>query len=194
MKVRLEKSFAIPASPQAAWELLRDLEATASCMPGAKITERIDDTHYKGTVTVKVGPATLNFRGEIELLAVDPAARSMHMKGKGTDATGASAATMELTARVEAADGGSSTLVGAAETTMSGKVAAFGGRLMNSVSDQILEQFAANFATRAAAMSAPTASPGAATPPPPEAPRQLDGLALAWAVFRDWVRGLFGRR
>jgi carbon monoxide dehydrogenase subunit G len=193
MKVRLEKSFAIPASPQATWELLRDLEATASCMPGAKITERIDDTHYKGTVSVKVGPATLNFRGEIELLGVDPAARSMHMKGKGTDATGASAATMELTARVEAADGGSSTLVGAAETTMSGKIAAFGGRLMNSVSDQILEQFAANFAARAAAASAPPASPGAA-PPPPEAPRQLDGLALAWAVFRDWVRGLFGRR
>jgi carbon monoxide dehydrogenase subunit G len=192
MKVRLEKSFAIPASPQAAWALLRDLEATASCMPGAKITERIDDTHYKGTVTVKVGPATLNFRGEIELLALDAAARSIHMKGKGTDATGASAATMELTARVEAADGGTSTLVGAAETTMSGKVAAFGGRLMNSVSDQILEQFAANFATRAAAASVPAAHDGSAVPPP-QAARELNGLALAWAVFRNWLRGLFGR-
>jgi hypothetical protein len=194
MKVRLEKSFAIPASPQATWDLLRDLEATASCMPGAKITERIDDSHYKGTVTVKVGPATLNFRGEIELLALDAAARSIHMKGKGTDATGASAATMELTARVEAADGGTSTLLGAAETTMSGKIAAFGGRLMNSVSDQILEQFAANFAARAAAASVPAAADGSPPPPAPEVRRELNGLALAGAIFRNWLRALFGRR
>ena len=191
MKLRIEKSIPLQVPPQAAWDLLRDLEATAGCMPGAKITERIDDTHYKGTVTVKVGPATLAFRGDIELLEVDPSARSLRLKGKGTDATGASAATMELAARVEPADGGSSTLVGASETTMSGKIAAFGGRLMNSVSEQILEQFAANFAARAAAYAAPA---GSAAPPPPEAPAELDGLAFAWAVFKRWLRGLFGKR
>jgi carbon monoxide dehydrogenase subunit G len=185
VKVRIEKSIPLQVAPQAAWELLCDLEATAGCMPGAKITERIDDTHYKGTVTVKVGPATLAFRGEIELLEVDPSARSLRMRGKGTDTSGASAAAMDLAARVEAADGGSSTLVGAAETTMSGKVAAFGGRLMNSVSDQILEQFAANFAARAAAASAAPAT---------QASAELNGLALAWAVFRNWLRGLFGGR
>ena len=192
MKVRIEKSIPLQVSPQAAWELLRDLEATAACMPGAKITERIDDTHYKGAVTVKVGPATLAFRGEIELLEVDASARSLRMRGKGTDATGASAAAMDLAARIEVADGGSSTLVGAAETTMSGKIAAFGGRLMNSVSDQILEQFAANFAARAAATAPVRAGGGAA--PGHEAARELNGLALAWAVFRNWLRGLFGRR
>ena len=31
---------------------------------------------------------------------------------------------------------------------MSGKAAAFGGRMMNSVADQVLKQFAANFAAQ----------------------------------------------
>jgi hypothetical protein len=195
MKVRIEKSFDIAASPQVTWELLNDLEATATCMPGAKITERIDATHYKGAVTVKVGPATLSFRGDIEVLDVDPAARSLRLLGKGTDTTGSSAASMDLSARVEAAEGGGSKLVGATDTTMSGKAAAFGGRLMNSVAEQILEQFAANFAERAAARSAPpSAGAGAATPTAPAAPQELDGLALAWAVFKNWLRGLFSKK
>jgi carbon monoxide dehydrogenase subunit G len=193
MKVRIEKSFDIAASPQATWELLNDLEATTTCMPGAKITERIDATHYKGAVTVKVGPATLSFRGDIEVLDVDPAARSLRLLGKGTDTTGSSAASMDLSARVEAAEGGGSKLVGATDTTMSGKAAAFGGRLMNSVADQILEQFAANFAARAAARSAPSAA-GGATPAAPAAPQELDGLALAWAVFKNWLRRLFSKK
>ena len=195
MKVRIEKSFDIAASPQATWELLNDLEATATCMPGAKITERIDATHYKGAATVKVGPATLSFRGDIEVRDVDPAARSLRLLGKGTDTTGSSAASMDLAARVETADGGMSRLVGTSETTMSGKAAAFGGRLMNSVADQILEQFAANFALRAAATSAPPAA-GAdgSAPAVPEVPRELNGFALAWAVFWNWLRGLFARK
>jgi len=198
MKVRIEKSFDIAASPQATWDLLNDLEATANCMPGAKITERIDATHYKGAVMVKVGPATLSFRGEVEVRDVDPTARSLRLIGKGTDTTGSSAASMDLTARVETGDGGSSKLVGATETTMSGKVAAFGGRLMNSVADQILVQFAANFAERAAARSAPPAPTGSgaestASPAAP-VPQELNGLALAWAVFRNWLRGLFSKK
>ena len=67
MKVQLEKSYPMPASADAAWALLQDIEGVAGCMPGAKITERIDDAHYKGTVAVKVGPASLSFRGEVEV-------------------------------------------------------------------------------------------------------------------------------
>ncbi|MFM7658869.1 MAG: SRPBCC domain-containing protein, partial [Burkholderiaceae bacterium] len=47
--------------------MLCDIEAVASCMPGARITERIDAQHYKGTVSVKFGPASMSFRGEIEV-------------------------------------------------------------------------------------------------------------------------------
>jgi hypothetical protein len=38
MKVRLERSFPMPASADATWAVLSDIETVASCMPGAKIT------------------------------------------------------------------------------------------------------------------------------------------------------------
>jgi hypothetical protein len=214
MKVTIDRAFPIAASPEVTWAVLRDVPAVAACMPGAKITERTDDTHYKGTVTVKVGPAMLSFRGEIEVAGLDAAARSLHLVAKGTDTTGSSAASMDLMASVEADGAGASRLKGVCETSMSGKAAAFGGRLMNGVADQVLEQFARNFAARVAASvpsatdggpgatpaaspsSRPAASPSSrpTAPGEPDAAPQLDGLALAWAVFKSWLRGLFAKK
>jgi len=202
MKVQLEKSYPMPASVDAAWALLQDIEGVASCMPGAKITEKVDAQHYKGTVAVKLGPASLSFRGEITVLGIDAAARSLHMLAKGTDSTGGSAASMDLTARAEAVDASSSNLVGTAEVTMSGKVATFGGRVMGPVSDQILGQFAANFAAKVQAMQAAAApaagAPAGAAPSPAAAaaaePKPLNGLALMWAVIKGWFSSLFAAK
>jgi uncharacterized protein len=200
MKVQLEKTFAIPGSADTAWRLLQDIEGVASCMPGAKITERIDAQHYKGTVAVKFGPASMSFRGEVEVTALDSASKTVRLLGKGTDVTGSSGASMDLTARVDAIDAASCNLVGNSEVSMSGKAAAFGGRMMNSVADQVLKQFADNFAAQVRALQAPPeAAADDARPvhaPPPQAPvaAQLNGLALIWAVIKDWLRSLFSAR
>ncbi|HSB99507.1 MAG TPA: SRPBCC family protein [Burkholderiaceae bacterium] len=188
----------MPATADTGWALLQDIEGVASCMPGAKITERVDARRYKGTVSVKLGPASLSFRGEIEVKGIDAAARSLHLFAKGTDTTGGSAASMDLTARVEAVDAASCNLVGTSEVTMSGKAATFGGRVMGPVSDQILGQFAANFAAKVQAMqtaSAATGAGAAAAPPVPAAePKPLNGLALMWAVIKGWFRSLFSAK
>jgi uncharacterized protein len=219
MKVQLTKAYPMPAPADTAWALLQDIEAVAGCMPGARITERVDAQHYKGTVAVKLGPANLSFRGEVEVKGLDAATRTLRLAAKGTDTTGGSAAAMDLSASVRAIDAASCELAGTSEVSMSGKAAAFGGRVMGPVADQVLGQFAANFAARlqaqaaqapgahaAAAVSAngsPTPSEAGAAPPgapgapaggaaPASAP--LNGLALLWAVIKSWLRSLFGAR
>ena len=196
MKIQLEKSYPMPASADTGWALLQDIEGVASCMPGAKITERVDAQHYKGTVAVKLGPASLSFRGEIEVRGLDAAARSLHLFAKGTDSTGGSAASMDLTARVEAVDAASCNLVGTSEVTMSGKAATFGGRVMVPVSDQILGQFAANFAAKVQEMQAAPSIAGAAagSASPAAEPKPLNALALMWAVVKGWFASLFAAR
>jgi carbon monoxide dehydrogenase subunit G len=168
-------------------------------MPGARITERVSDQLYKGTVAVKFGPASMSFRGDVEVVSLDPANRSLHIIGKGTDSTGGSGATMDLNARVEAVDTGSARLVGHSEVSMSGKAAAFGGRMINSVADQLLKQFASNFSARVQA-SQPAETPVPATAASSAAvptaasvpqPRALNGWALIWTAIRGWLRGLF---
>jgi carbon monoxide dehydrogenase subunit G len=154
VKVELEKIFPLPGSADVAWELLRNIEAVAGCMPGAKLAERLESGAYKGTVTVRLGPATMSFRGEVEVRDVDPDARSLRLMGKGTDTTGTSGASMDLAARIEGTGAESSNLIGKSEVSVSGRAAAFGGRMMNSVADQVLKQFAENFAKQVAALAA----------------------------------------
>jgi len=199
----------MPAGAEATWGFLQDVEAVAQCMPGATITERIDERHFKGTVTMRIGPASMSFRGDVEVTQIDSGARTLRLLGKGTDTTGTSGASMDLTARIEDA-GDASNLVGTSQVSMSGKAAAFGARVVSSVADQILKQFAANFAARVAALGGkppsgasaavgsgePAAGASAAAPAPASqraASRELNGLALMWAVFKDWLRALFGK-
>jgi carbon monoxide dehydrogenase subunit G len=178
MKVELEKTFPVPGSVDASWEFLQNIEGVAGCMPGAKITERIDDTHFKGTISVRVGPAGMAFKGEIEVKALEAATRTLHLVGKGSDTSGTSGASMDLVARIDpGATEGTSNLVGRSEVTMSGKAAAFGGRMMGSVADQILKQFAANFATQVQARSAGAAT--AMAPATATATAEPDATAVA---------------
>jgi len=208
MKVQIEKSFPLAATPEAAWALLQDLGAVTECMPGAKITEHVDASHFKGTVGVRVGPASMAFRGEVEVREIAPAIRSLHLIGKGTDSTGTSGASMDLRAHIEPDGTGACRLVGLSEVSVSGKAATFGGRLMSGVADQVLQQFAANFAKRlpparppappepvvatapVVAAAVPVTEPPRTAPAEPSA-REINGLALVWGMVRDWFRHLF---
>jgi carbon monoxide dehydrogenase subunit G len=213
MEVKLEKRYPVDVEPARAWAMLRDVRAVAGCMPGAAITEQVDDTHYKGTVKVKVGPANAAFGGDIEVLGLDEAAMRLQLLGKGADRAGSSAS-MNLTAHVEPGDiAATSVLVGDAVVIVNGKFAQFGGRMMVQVSDMLLAQFADNFraaaaalpATGAAAAAQPTADaavPGTAAAAPGPAPEaaappkanEINALAIAWGLFKHWLAGLFGRR
>jgi carbon monoxide dehydrogenase subunit G len=218
LEITLDKRYPIDASREQAWAVLSDIHATAACMPGAQITEQVDATHYKGTVKSKVGPAVMTFNGDIELQALDASAYSMQLLGKGAD-RGGSSASMKLAAHLEAGDTPAQcVLVGQATVTVSGKLAQFGSRLLVPVSDAMLAQFADNF--RAAAQAVPAAAaatsattagtgptgsepatvpagdataPAAAVRPAPPV-KELNALALMWAVLKGWFAGLFGKR
>jgi carbon monoxide dehydrogenase subunit G len=162
MEVKLDKRYPLDIDAGRAWALLSDVPATAGCMPGASITEKIDEAHYKGAVKVKVGPANAAFAGDIEVLALDAATRTLQLLGKGSD-RGGSSASMNLTATIEAGDtAAGSVLVGRAAVVVNGKFAQFGGRLMVQVSDMLLGQFVDNFRVAAAALpvaAAPVVEP-----------------------------------
>ena len=205
MEVVLDKQYPVSAGLNAAWTVLANMNELATCMPGAQITSELDATHFTGSVRVKVGPAVAAFSGTIEILALDPATRTLKMLGKGAD-KGGSSASMELTANLVAIDANSCTLVGHAEVIVNGKFAQFGGRMMGSVSDMILGQFAVVFSQKAAvaqAALAPAASaaPGestaqaAAAAPAPQAPvvaQEFNALGLVWALLKDFFAKLFG--
>lgn len=192
MQVTLEKQYPVAAGLDAAWAILSDINELATCMPGAQITEKVDEKNYKGAVRVKVGPAVAAFAGTIEVLTLDPTSRTLKMMGKGADKSGSSAS-MELTARLITAGNGVCTLDGHAEVIVNGKFAQFGGRMMTSVSDMILAQFAEVFSQKAQARQG-SAAGGAAAPAAPVVAKEFNALGLVWAMVKKFFSGLFGKK
>ena len=212
MEVTIEKQYPVAAAMPAAWAVLSDMHALATCMPGAQITEDVDATHFMGSVRVKVGPAVAAFAGTIEILTLDAASHTLKMLGKGAD-KGGSSASMELTAQLLPGEGGHCVLAGHAAVIVNGKFAQFGGRMMNSVSDMILAQFAEVFSQKAQALQAAQAAPvdhsatphaaadgaaSAAAPAPAVAPpvvaTEFNALGLVWALIKNFFAGLFGKK
>jgi hypothetical protein len=120
---------------------------------------------------------------------------------------------MELTAQLLPGEGGHCVLAGHAAVIVNGKFAQFGGRMMNSVSDMILAQFAEVFSQKAQALQAAQAAPvdhsaaaqpggdGAApTPAPashvaaPVVATEFNALGLVWALIKNFFAGLFGKK
>jgi hypothetical protein len=106
---------------------------------------------------------------------------------------------MSLTARIEPAADGLCVLSGTSEMSMSGKAATFGGRMMYTIAEQILQQFAANFAAQVSALAgqraaAGSGAPASAVPVPAADVRELNVLAMAWSIFQNWLRRLFSRK
>lgn len=197
MEVKLDKRYELGVSAQNAWAVLSDLESVASCMPGASLGEKTGDNAYKGSVKVKVGPATAQFGGEVEILSMDVDSKSLVLKGKGAD-KGGSSASMELEATIEEAEG-QSILVGAATVIVNGKFAQFGGRMMVQVSDVILKQFVDNFIVKAQALGSATGDTAGSSPSETqtaanESPNELNGLSIFWALLKSWISSLFGKK
>ena len=213
MKVELEKSFPLAADKAAAWALLQDLPAVAACMPGAEITEVIDDKRFKGSVRVKLGPALMVFKGDLEIKELDADKLRLRLLAGGQDSKGASSAEMDLTAWITEQDGGCE-LQGKSVVSINGKAATFGGRMMGPVSNHIISQFGRNFANRvqggdaslggAADVGAnvgiekwltdPGAEQSGGDQPSPAKRPALNVLTMLWRMSLDYLLKPFKRR
>lgn len=197
MQITIEKKFPVAATADACWDILADINALTACMPGAELTDKIDERNFKGQVRVKVGPATAAFAGTIELQEIDENSKRIAILGKGAD-RGGSSASMHLTATIHSTESGASELHGVAEVTVNGKFAQFGGRMMNSVADMILAKFAENFAAMADMVetndTAPTPSSKPDSAPRSAASKDLNGLFILWALVKQLFTRLFGNK
>ncbi len=86
--MKLEQSFKVEAPLDQVWEALIDVERVAPCLPGAEVTEAGEDGTYRGNFTVKLGPTTAAYRGELKMESVDEASRRVTMRASGQDKRG----------------------------------------------------------------------------------------------------------
>ena len=198
--MEFDNSFEVPLRPAEAWPLLMDIRRIAPCMPGAEVTEVIDDKTYKGRIAVRLGPVALAFAGVIRFEELDGVNYTARVKAQGSDAKGRGAANAAASFRLEPAGGGSKVLVHT-DLALSGTVAQYGRGvgIIQATAAQIMNQFAANLKAQIveqgpeAAAAAAQPSPTGPAQPPPVAGRPISGFSLIAKVIWDAVLSLFRR-
>lgn len=206
MNTKIEKEFDIDQPIELVWKSLADPSDIVTCVPGAAITEKIDDRNYKGEVVTKFGPIKAKYTGDIEIVELNEAERQMTLKGRGLDSKGKGSADMIMNGSLEEKDG--KTRVNfSMDITIVGMLAQFGSRLINDVSDQLLNQFVDNFSNKLAAaapasVGAATSAGAAATASVPQAQTatpvvetqssKSDNSLDATSLFGTVVKSIFG--
>jgi uncharacterized protein len=196
--VEFDNSFEVPLPPAQAWPVLMDIKRIAPCMPGAELTEVVDDKTYKGKIGVRLGPVALTFAGTVAFEEIDNTSHRARVKAQGTDAKGRGGANATASFRLEPVASGSKVLVHT-DLALSGSVAQYGRGvgMIQATAAQIINQFANNLKAQLAA--APVAAPGAAAPgaaapavsAPPPAAKPISGLSLMAKVLWDAIVRLF---
>jgi hypothetical protein len=211
--MEFDNTFEVPLPPAEAWPVLMDIQRVAPCMPGAQLTEVIDDRTYKGNIGVRLGPVALTFAGLVKFEEIDDANRTARVKAQGTDAKGRGGANAAASFRLEPSGTGSKVLVHT-DLTLSGAVAQYGRGvgMIQATAAQLMKQFADNLKKQLAAAPAPAAVPTSAAsapaapsvqpassqpaapqaPPPAAAP--ISGFSLMARVIWDAIMRLFGRQ
>jgi uncharacterized protein len=208
--VKLEQSFDVQAPVERVWETLIDIERVAPCLPGAEITEAGDDGTYRGTFSVRLGPTTAAYRGELELEEVDEDARRVVMRATGQDKRGQGSAKASIVSTMRP-DGDVTHVEVETDFTITGRLARFGrGGMIQDISNRLLSDFASCLQQRIEAPAAAepsavdavlAATPeGAAAAPPaaggssaPTTAKPVGGFSLVFRALVARLRRLFSR-
>jgi uncharacterized protein len=197
--MEIENSFEVPAPVEQVWSFLLDVERVAPCMPGAELTETIDDSNWKGKVRIKLGPVSLNYSGKVMMVERDDVAHRVVLKASGMEQRGKGGASATITSSLEPLDGGTRVSV-LQDLTIQGQAAQFSRGMMQDVSAKLTQQFADNLKQNMGATreTTATATSGAASPGPAVSAKPVSGIqlglsALGSALARFFKR-LFGDR
>ena len=74
--MRFENEFEVPAPADQVYDALLDVERVAPCMPGAEVLKRVGDDAYKVGIKVKLGPMSMQYKGQVEMIEKDPRHRA----------------------------------------------------------------------------------------------------------------------
>lgn len=133
---------ALKATQQQAWQALNDPEILMACIPGCKKFELSGENQYAVTAGIKIGPVSATFSGSVQLTdIVAPTRYKLHFDAQGGVAGfGKGESSVEL----KPLDGGCE-LNYSVHSSVGGKIAQLGQRLIDGVAKNMAEDFFKRF-------------------------------------------------
>jgi uncharacterized protein len=163
--MEFENQFDVPAPIDEVYAALLDVQRVAPCVPGAEVLEQTGDDAYKVAIKVKVGPMSMTYTGDVEIVEKDEATHRAVMRAKAREARGQGTVNSNVVMTLTGTDGRTQGTI-ATDVQLSGRVASMGRGIIQDVSARIVDQFSENLA---AMLSGPAAEPAPAAAVAPSA-------------------------
>ena len=142
--MRIQNTFTVPLPVDEAWNMLIDIERIAPCVPGATLLEAIDQSNYKGQISVRLGPVTIIFDGEAKFENLDYKLHKACVIARGADTRWRGGAEANVTFRLEPDSSANSTSVFIdTDLKLSGSIAQYGrgSGMISDLANIIIKDF-----------------------------------------------------
>lgn len=145
--MQFENDFEVASPIDTVWDTLLNVEEVAPCMPGAEVLEQTGDKSYKVSIKVRLGPVSMQYRGDVEIVDPDQGSHQAKMVAKATEARGQGTANAEIGMKLEEQDGKTRAVL-TTDLRLSGRAAAMGQGIVKDVAGKLTETFAECLATK----------------------------------------------
>ena len=172
--------------------MLMNIEDVVGCLPGARIGEVVDDSTYKGTFNVRLGPIAVTLAGTVVFEERDDARRVGRLKGQASDTRGRGGAVSLIAFRLTENAGHTQVDI-ETDLQLSGALAQYGrgAGMVSGLAGRIIGQFSECLRARIAQAQAP---PDSDALPDAEGAQTLDLGRIGIDAMVDSVRSGLGRR
>ena len=194
MEVKAEKNLKLNQDPDMIWKCMIDPSFMVKSVPGAELTEQLDERNFKGKISIKIGPVTAKFNGEAEFTKLEEADYELIMEGKGLDTSGKGGANMTMNIKLSTLEEGGTEMQSSMSLSITGRLAQFGARMIVAVNNKMFDQWATSFTELLNEQTSSIDSEEKSNNQPDNGnvaePTPVKALPLAWAA----IKGLFGSK
>jgi uncharacterized protein len=141
--VKFENTFEVDAPIDEVYETLLDVERVAPCVPGAEVLEKSGDDAYTVAIKVKVGPISMTYRGNVEIVERDETNHRAVMRARARETRGQGTADARVELNLVADNGGTKGTM-TSDVQLAGRAAAMGRGIIQDVSAKLIDAFAQN--------------------------------------------------
>ena len=190
MTIELQETFQVAAPAEEVWAFMMDPEKVAICLPGATLTEVLDQNSFLGSIKVKIGAIVARYQGKLSYTKRDKDALTTEMLAEAKEKSGGTLNGTISVVLFSLQDGGTEARCGAS-VDLTGRIAQVGGGMIEGVSAEMIKKFVANVKMR---LETP-AGEGEALAPPAEDSINIIAVVFTviWKSIVSFFKRLFGR-
>ena len=194
MEVKAEKNIKLNQDRDMIWKCMIDPSFMVKSVPGAELTEQLDERNFKGKISIKIGPVTAKFNGEAEFTKLEESDYELTMEGKGIDTSGKGGANMTMNIKLSKLEDGGTEMQSSMSLSITGRLAQFGARMIVAVNNKMFDQWAKSFTEllneQTSSKDSEEISNNQQDNGNVAEPTPVKALPLAWAA----IKGLFGSK